>query len=341
MAINASGNGKAVATIYGGRFNTKILFIDTEHQQNNTITNFNIRNEDINDYNNDNLDLDPSQCKYCRKFFSRPSNRRQHEVWACKYRDLDKYVDIYARMSGRLPRSLPIENYMFDGNKSFVLPDGDGGTLQLLPSFTTIGEKGSTYYLAAPSGSGKTTWVSLMCVEILKYHPDYKVVLFSRYDDDTSYDPIVKSHMIKIKIDEELLTNPIDIEKELKTGCIVIFDDITSSTISSALQKYMKRLKDELLENYRSHTDDGKDCFVFVTNHLVCDNLNTKLSIYESDYIVLFPDSSRGQNTRCLKTYIGMTNKEADFALKLNSRWICIHNRYPKFVVYDKGLYLF
>ena len=78
-------------------------------------------------------------------------------------------------------------------------------------------------YITAPSGAGKSTWVSKYSRNYSRLFPDQKIVLFSRLEDDEVLDAIPS--LVRIQLDEELVENPIDIHTELK-DCLVILDDI-------------------------------------------------------------------------------------------------------------------
>lgn len=322
--ITSNTGDKPVAIIYGGIFNGKILYINNEKIDIPTPV---MRSDD------------QRVCQYCGRDFTRSDNTKRHEL-ICPLKKREEFLESYVNKRG-YSRQISLNDYISDDSRSFFIPNGDAGILQLVPSIAgKSSETVDTLYIAGPSGSGKSTFINNYCIELIKMLPSYKIVLFSRYTNDISFSDELKKKVIPIELNEELLKSPIDIEKELKgQGCICIFDDISKSA-NKKVTEYVRSFMNELLENYRSHNSKEKDCYVIITNHLVCDNQNTKLAHYESKYIVLFPNASEAQNKRCLKTYIGMSDKQANFALKLNSRWICIHNRFPKFVLHEKGMYM-
>ena len=85
-------------------------------------------------------------------------------------------------------------------------------------------------YVAAPSESGKSTYLSKLVQEYKRIKSNAKIYLFS----DTKKDPILdKLSVTRIKLNEELVKHPIEAE-ELAGGesadfhSLVILDDIDS-----------------------------------------------------------------------------------------------------------------
>lgn len=303
-------NGIPKFIVYGGLMNGRVIYIGETG------------NSDLSSA------IDPSQCRYCEKVFSKPCNKNAHERYSCKFKQFME------RDNGR-SRNMGVEQYIFDGGRSFVIPDD--GVLQLLPTLPAYG-KVDTIYLSGKSGSGKSTFVNDFANEVLKLLPDYSVVLFSRYGDDKAFNDRVKNHMIKIPLDDKLCDEKIDIERDIKQdGSVVIFDDIDNSG-NKKCESYVKSLRDELLKNYRSHSENEKSCYVLVTNHMTCDYRDTRTVLMECDFLVLFPSSGRYQNEYCLRKYVGLGKAEIDKVLKLASRWIAVHQSIPRYVVYEKGI---
>lgn len=302
-------NGIPKFIVYGGIMNGRVIYIGEGHAS------------DLSS------DLNNCQCRYCEKVFSKPCNKNAHERYSCKYKQ-------FMEREGR-QRPNDMNQYIFDNGTGFVIPDD--GVLQILPTLPSYG-KTDTFYITGKSGSGKSTFVNDFANEVLKLLPDYSVVLFSRYADDAAFNDRVKKNLIKIPLDDKLCEEKINIERDIKQdGSIVIFDDIDNSG-NKKCEVYVKSLRDELLKNYRSHTENEKSAYVLVTNHNTTDYRDTRIVLQEADFIVLYGSSGRYQNEYCMRKYIGLGKQEIDKILRLNSRWVAIHQSIPRYVAYEKGV---
>ena len=104
------------------------------------------------------------------------------------------------------------------------------GILQQMARKNENGDMITRQYVAAPSESGKSTYLSKLVQEYKRVKPNAKIYLFS----DTKNDPILdKLGVTRIKLEEELIEHPIEAE-ELAGGenadfhSLVILDDIDS-----------------------------------------------------------------------------------------------------------------
>lgn len=201
--------------------------------------------------------------------------------------------------------------------------------LEMLPNI----KERQIIYIAGPSGSGKSTIAS-------KYMKKFKeifnkdVFVFSRLDKDPVID---KLKPFRIQIDEKLLKAPIDIQKELKKGAILLFDDV--GTIQNPLlKKYTESLMEDILEVGRK-----LGIWTVITNHLVIPNERkfARTIMNELHTFTFFPKSGTIQQiTYVLKKYFGMSDKQIEKTLKLPSHWVTISRQYPQYVLYEKGVYI-
>lgn len=192
------------------------------------------------------------------------------------------------------------------------------------------------YYIAGPSGSGKSTYAINLIKDFLKIFPKSDFFLFSR--TDYKIDPIFKGMKIsQIKLDDNLLNNPIDIEKELNDHSILFFDDC--NTIQNhKLKIYVEHLMNDVMEIGRKLKIN-----IIITNHLVIPNEKkfARTILNEVQYLTVFPKSGSSQQILyALKTYFGFNKKQADHVLNLPSRWVTIIKMYPLIVMFDKGIYI-
>jgi len=68
-------------------------------------------------------------------------------------------------------------------HKSITLREGEF-------SPTPGGSGREVIYVSAPSGAGKSTWISKYCNNYLRMYPDNRVILLSRLEDDKALDTI-------------------------------------------------------------------------------------------------------------------------------------------------------
>jgi hypothetical protein len=187
-------------------------------------------------------------------------------------------------------------------------------------------------YIAGPAGSGKSTYVCDYAQKFKKN--DWDIYLFSRLDEDKSLDKLKPT---RIKIDNALIDDPIDVTKEMKNGALVIFDDV--DTINDKKQRdAVYKLINDILEIGR-HVD----VYCAVTNHLI--NPNDKkfgrTILNECSSITFFPKSgSVYQIKYVLKNYFGFSNDQIRMILELPSRWITLHKSSPQCVLFEKGCYI-
>jgi adenylate kinase family enzyme len=208
-------------------------------------------------------------------------------------------------------------------------------TTKIIPMMDYKSER-SICYVAGPSGSGKSTYCANIIKEYIKLKKNIDIYIFSRteYKNDSAYKNL---KMIQIEINEELLTNGIDIEKEIRPNSIMLFDDI--NTIQNEnLKKYMEKLITDIMEVGRKLKIN-----CIVTNHLIIPNERkyARILLNEIQYLTVYPKSGSSQQiSYVLKTYFGLTQKQIKTVLKLNSRWVTICKMYPITVISENGVYI-
>jgi len=192
------------------------------------------------------------------------------------------------------------------------------GKFELVPN-----PKARVVYIAGPSGSGKSTFASQYIANYKAIHPKCKFYLFSKLTDDAVLD---KLKPIRIKLDESLVSDPIEIE-EVEKGSIICFDDcdnIHDRRVQAALDKF----KEQVLELGRH-----RDIQCVNTSHLINPNARSiaRVILNESHCYVFFPQSgSIAQIKYTLKTQFGLSDKQCKKVCSVDSRWICINKLYPQ-----------
>lgn len=197
-----------------------------------------------------------------------------------------------------------------------------------------ISERG-VYYVAGPSGSGKSTYAANLAKIFKKLNSDSDLFIFSRTDskNDPALDGI---NFYQISIDESIIEHPIDIT-ELTNNCFILFDDCNTIQ-NDEYKKAVDKLMMDILEVGRK-----LNISICITNHLIIPNERKigRTILNEVHSLTVFPKSGSSQQIRyTLKTYFGLDNKQIDYILKINSRWVTINRHYPMTVIYEKGVFI-
>lgn len=186
-------------------------------------------------------------------------------------------------------------------------------------------------YIAGPSGSGKSTLAAKYIETYKKLFPQNPVIIFSRKNEDPVLD---KLKPLRFIIDESIVTEPIDITKELNTGACVLFDDCNTFQ-DDKIKKAVSKLMHDILEIGRS-----LGIYCVVTSHLInpSEKKDSRTIWNEAHTITIFPKSgNRHGMVYALKNYCGFDNKQINKILSLPSRWVTIGKQYPIYVLHEKG----
>lgn len=188
-------------------------------------------------------------------------------------------------------------------------------------------------YCCGPRGSGKTTFCLTYIKNYLLDNPRNDFYLFSRtnYKSDPAYKKL-KLKPMQIEIDEELVDNPIDIEKEIKDGCIIFFDDchtVNNDKVKKELDKLMK----DIIEVGRK-----LKITIVISNHLVIPDERkfARCIMNEMTLLCVFPKCGSYQQIEyCLTKYFDYSKKQVKEFMDTKSRWLCFYKDYPKVVISD------
>ena len=197
-------------------------------------------------------------------------------------------------------------------------------------------EKRTTAYIAGPAGSGKSSFAIMLIKRFMKVYPDRPFYLFSR--THYSSDPVFKGMKVnQIMVDQSIIDDPIDITKEMNTGCIILFDDCNTIQ-DDKLRKAVEKIMCDVLECGRR-----LEIYCIITNHLIIPNEKKmgRTILNESQSLTVFPKSGSSQQiTYSLKQYFGLSKDQIETILQLPSRWVMIHKQYPMYVVHQHGIYI-
>jgi hypothetical protein len=196
------------------------------------------------------------------------------------------------------------------------------GEFEHIPSF-----EDRVIYIAGPSGSGKTTYAGKYIDKYLKLNKKAKFFVFSLLEHDEGID-YLKPH--RVKITEDLVENPIDIQREIAANAIILFDDIDNIQ-EKKLQMAVNKIKGQILEIGRH-----KNIRIVVTSHLINPNERAaaRTLLNEMNTLTVFPSAgSSYQIEYTLKRYLGFSPNQIKEILKTKSRWVTIFKSYPQIVL--------
>ena len=187
------------------------------------------------------------------------------------------------------------------------------------------------FYIAGPSGSGKSHYSAMIISVYKKLFPNNAVYVFCRHTQDPVID---KLGVTRVVINEELDQDPIDITQGMD-DCLVLFDDcdtINDKKIKAAVD----HLKNDIMEVGRK-----RNIYIIITSHLISKGHETETVLNECHQLTLFPKTGSAYQSRyVLEKYVGLNKKQIDFLLKLPSRWITIKRTYPQVCFYEHGCFM-
>lgn len=191
-------------------------------------------------------------------------------------------------------------------------------------------------YICGSSGSGKSTFAAEYIESYLRMYPENRFYAFcaSEIKNDPAYQNL-NPH--QIKIDQNLIKNPINIQEEFTGGCIILFDDVTTiedDKLNTAVQKLMK----SIMELGRKI-----NIYMVCTSHLIIGN-EKKLSrtvLNEMTSLTVFPVTcSYQQASYALKTHMALDEKRIKKIMKTDSRWFTVYKTYPRLVLTEYECYI-
>lgn len=184
-----------------------------------------------------------------------------------------------------------------------------------------------SYFIAGPSGVGKSTLASGLIQKYHKMYPESKIIMFSRckVDEDMAYSKI-KNFTKQIEF-TEIVGTSLEYDEE---NMLFIFDDVTS-IIDDKERKSVFDIIVDILEVGRK-----KKINIIITSHLI-NNSDKKLNrtiMNECSNIIFFPGSGTVRNIAYfLKEYLGKSKKEIDELIKIKSRWVLLHLTHPQYFI--------
>ena len=174
-------------------------------------------------------------------------------------------------------------------------------------------------YITGPSGSGKSTYTRKYLEQYKKKYKSREIYLFSSLPSDESLDKVGPK---RVKLDESMYTDPLEV-KELSES-ICIFDDIdviSDKKVREAVYDILNQVL-EIGRHYKIHC--------VVTNHLPTNGKDTRRILNEAHTVTYFPHSAGGKIKHMLEEYVGLDRKQISYMKKQNSRWATVFKNYPQ-----------
>lgn len=206
---------------------------------------------------------------------------------------------------------------------------------KLAPLMVRQGDNQNTnrIYLAGSTLSGKSYLASKLAQDYNLIFPKNKVVFVTALDSDENINKKNIKNFIKLRIDESLLDDPIDL-KELHDK-LVIFDDFEAFN-DKAVVKKLEHLRNDCLNAGRHHGID-----VIVCRQSLLEASKTKSLLNNAFQVIGFPKSaSRYQFGEYLKRYLHLDNEMIKKILSVPSRWCLVNCTSPLYVLHEYGAFI-
>lgn len=222
------------------------------------------------------------------------------------------------------------------GFEKFQIPMEDAGILELVPSMTWEKKVVKPYrdalLIIGPSGAGKSTLCAKYCKRFKKLFPDSPIFMFSRKTEDPAFEGI---ELNRVKMDMDLVTEPIDIQsEEVPPESLFVFDDY-DTLADPAVQAAVTHLVMDILETGRA-----KKIYIVLTSHLLRKrNRNENDVVYNEIHRLAVPTKlgNLPMLKRTLENQFGLSGPQIKKILEIKSRWMIFGKEYPQYVLWEKG----
>lgn len=194
-------------------------------------------------------------------------------------------------------------------------------TFSLIPSSDS--KTRDVFYIAGPSGSGKSYIARGLAMEYHSHFPDRPIYLLSKLSEDSTLDKL--KYLIRID-PEKLVESPIT-DLEMLKDCMLIADDV--DTFDKATDKIVQKLIDDIATMGRH----SNTTLLFLT-HYLSNYKKSRLLLMEATHFVLYPRATGSHAFNyTMKTYLGMDKDEATEIRKSGSRWVCLKKSFPQYLI--------
>ena len=179
------------------------------------------------------------------------------------------------------------------------------------------------WYIAGPSGSGKSYVAKGLAMEYHSMFPDRPIYLLSKLAEDSTLDKL--KYLIRID-PAKLVQDPI-VDLEMLKDCMLIADDV--DTFDKETDKVVQKLIDDIATMGRH----SNTTLLFLT-HYLSNYKKSRLLLMEATHFVLYPMSTGSHAFNyTMKTYLGLDKDEAQEIRKSGSRWVCLRKSFPQYMI--------
>lgn len=183
-------------------------------------------------------------------------------------------------------------------------------------------------YISGIPGSGKSYFANSHIKNYKILYPENRVILFSVHNDDETlnYENFDEINIVDDTLDE--------LDWKDFENCLIVFDDIESSQ-HARISKYVFGLMDTIIMNGRH-----RNISVFYLNQIMRNAGKTKCILQNASHYVFFPKTaSQYSLSRTLEAYAGLTKKQIEKQINLDSRAVILHRCAPQYVIGEHDMY--
>jgi len=187
-------------------------------------------------------------------------------------------------------------------------------------------------YIVGPNGSGKSWQSGKYCESYNMLYPKNKIIMFSPHEKDEAYSNVKNLVIVNLN-DPNLISEPLDITR--LNNKLVIFDDCDNHQ-DRKIKVWLDSLEKDIIMNGRKY-----GIYTISICHMMMNGTSTRHKIAEAGRTIFFPSSGSTYHIkRYLLVYCGLDKEQIFRILNIPSRWVCISNTFPQYLLWDCGALL-
>lgn len=228
------------------------------------------------------------------------------------------------------------KNKILDMVKNLSNPMIEINDKELIPLFCPDKDQNIRIYMCGQSGCGKSYLTSQILSNYCKIYKTKAIYIFSTLDYDSSYDsnPKLKNKIHRYLLDDENVELLAELKDEDLKDSLCVFDDFL--LFNPRLKKIIDSLKDILLKRGRHYNID-----TIIINDKIMDGHKSKTELNQCNYIIIFPKCTNNKHLNMfIDNYLGLQPIISNLIKKVNSRWVCFSKNYPRYAVYQHGVFM-
>lgn len=187
-------------------------------------------------------------------------------------------------------------------------------------------------YIVGPNGSGKSWQAGKYCETYNMLYPNNKIIMFSPHEKDEAYSRVKRLVIVNLS-DPELVNEPLDITR--LSNKLIVFDDCDNHQ-DKKTKLWLDNLEKDIIMNGRKY-----GIYTLSIAHMMMNGASTRHKIAEAGRTIFFPSAGSTYHIkRYLQVYCGLSKDQIGQILNIKSRWVCISNTYPQYLLWDNGALL-